>query len=103
METIDRRLARELTMETVPPAYQGLAEALGIGTLLKLVDYTGGSHLYIPKLSSLVKTIKENRVKAEYNGYNVVELASRYDMSEAWVRYTVGPEQLEGQQSLFQG
>ena len=96
------RLARELTMETVPDAYQPLAEAIGVEALIALTGYAGGTTIYIPKEDGLLKQLREAKIKSEFNGYNIMELARKYNVSERWVRYLVGAEQVAGQQSLFE-
>ncbi|MFR9189718.1 MAG: Mor transcription activator family protein [Anaerotruncus massiliensis (ex Togo et al. 2019)] len=35
----------------------------------------GGSTVYIPKPESLIRPVRDARIKAEFNGYNHIELA----------------------------
>lgn len=96
------RLAKELTLETLPEAYRPLGEAIGVEALVALVEHAGGTTIYVPKEEGLLKVLREVRIKAEFNGYNILELARRYSVSERWVRYLCGAEQVAGQQNLFE-
>lgn len=95
------RLAKELTLDTLPEAYRPLAEAIGVVALVALVEHAGGTTIYIPKEEGLLKALREARIKAEFNGYNILALARQYNVSERWVRYLCGAEQVEGQQNLY--
>lgn len=91
----------ELTVELLPEQYQPLAEILGVQQLLSLAELYGGANLYIPKVEALVKTMRDKRIKNEYNGYNAKELAQKYELSVNWVLSICKGNPLPEQQSLF--
>lgn len=95
-------LKKDLTLEMIPAGvYREIAEAIGVDALLRLAAIVGGATFYLPKLESLLRPVRDLRIRAEFNGHNVLELATKYNISERWVRQLVGAEMPEGQLSLF--
>lgn len=95
-------LRKDLTLEMIPNGvYREIAETIGIDNILKLASLVGGTTFYLPKLESLLRPVVHLRIKAEFNGHNILELARKYDKSERWVRQLCGEEMPEGQISLF--
>lgn len=94
--------SKDLTIEMLQSElYTQIAEAIGVENFYKLAQTVGGETIYIPKQESIVRPIKEARIKAEFNGYNHTELARRYGFSERWVRTLCGDGHPEGQLSIF--
>jgi Mor family transcriptional regulator len=85
----------------LPENYREIAKAIGVENFLKLAEVVGGSTLYIPKPESLVRPVRDVQIKEEFNGYNHLELAKRYGVTERWVRQLCGAGQLEGQMEIF--
>lgn len=96
MEFVD-----DLTLEMIPDTYRPIAEAIGIENLLRLAQCVGGTTFYMPKAESFVRPVRDERIKAEFNGYNHTALAQKYDVTERWVRQICGAGCTEGQQSFF--
>lgn len=95
-------LARELTLEQIPEGlYREIAEAIGVGNFVKLTQLVGGSTIYLPKTESVVRPVRDAKIREEFNGYNHMELAKKYDVTERWVRQLCGDGHAEGQLSLF--
>ncbi len=94
-------LSKSLTVEMLPENYREIAEAIGAENFVKLAEVVGGSTLYIPKPESLVRPVRDAQIKEEFNGYNHLELAKRYGVTERWVRQLCGAGRLEGQMELF--
>lgn len=95
-------LKKDLTIEMVPAGvYREIAETIGVENLLSLAAIVGGTTFYLPKLESLLRPALYLRIKAEFNGHNVLELARKYEKTERWVRQVCGAEISEGQISLF--
>ena len=61
-----------------------LAELLGTENMLTLVESYSGMIIYIPKLDSLLRNIRDRRIRQEYDGTNTRALALKYDVSESW-------------------
>lgn len=94
-------LLKDLTVEMLPEGlYKQIAEAIGTENFYKLAEVVGGATVYIPKPESIVRPVRDARIKEEFNGYNHPELARKYDVTERWVRQLCGEGQLEGQLSF---
>ena len=95
-------LEKDLTIELIPDGlYRDIAEAIGIENLVKLTQLVGGSTIYLPKSESIVRPVRDARIREEFNGYNHGDLARKYDVTERWVRQLCGEGQTEGQFSIF--
>ena len=95
-------LVKDLTLEMLPDGlYRQIAEAIGVANFYKLAEVVGGATVYIPKPESLVRPVRDARIKAEFNGYNHPELARRYGVTERWVHHLCGDGKLPGQLDLF--
>ena len=60
----------------------------------------------IPKLDSLLRNIRDRRIRQEYDGTNTRTLALKYDVSESWVKRIASIDErgeIRGQTSLFDG
>ena len=95
--------AKELTLEMLQEGlWKEIAKEIGIDNFCKLAEVTGGATVYIPKLESIVRPVRDSHIKAEFNGYNHGELARKYDVTERWVRQLCGPGLIEGQVTFFE-
>lgn len=94
-------LSKDLTLEMLPETYQQIAEAIGTENFYKLAEVIGGATVYIPKPESLVRPIRDGRIKEEFNGYNHPLLAKKYGVTERWVRQLCGDGHTEGQLDIF--
>lgn len=95
-------LIKELTPEMLPSElYQQIAEAVGIEGFYRLARVAGGTTIYIPLADSLLRPVRDARIKAEFNGCNHIALAEKYNVTERRVRQLCGDGFLEGQINLF--
>ncbi|MPM11429.1 hypothetical protein SDC9_57773 [bioreactor metagenome] len=84
---MDKPLEEELTLELIPEGtYRSIAEAIGVSNFLIITEMIGGATIYLPKKESILKPVRDRRILEEYNGYNQIELAKKYGVSERWVR-----------------
>lgn len=81
-----------------------LAEIIGLDSYKKLVVNYAGSFLYIQKIDSVLKDLRDNEIREKFNGGNYGELAREYNLAEATIRDIVSEkrkqlryEPLEGQ------
>lgn len=96
-------LSKDLTLEMLPDGlYTQIAEAIGTENFYKLAEVVGGATIYIPKPESLVRPVRDARIKDEFNGYNHPELAKKYGVTERWVRQLCGDGHPEGQLNIFE-
>lgn len=96
------KLSKELTIEMFPEGlWRQIAEAIGAENIYKLAKLTGGATLYVPRAESVIRPVRDAHIKAEFNGFNHVELAEKYDVTERWVRALCGLGVSEGQMDFF--
>ena len=55
-----------------------------------MVEYCGGSNVYIPSKGAIVNKARNRIIKEEFDGGNYREIASRFGISEVAVRQIVG-------------
>jgi len=75
--------------------YREIAEEIGVENLLKLSRIIGGATFYLPREDRLLLPLRDKKILDEYNGYNTLELAQRYEVSQRWVRQIVAKNQLK--------
>lgn len=95
-------MTQELTFNDLPDGlYRQIAGSIGLTNFCKLADLVGGSTVYIPKLESLVRPVRDAHIREEFNGYNHAELAQKYGVTVRWIRELCGSGHMEGQCDLF--
>ena len=77
-----------LTVNDVPDSVKDVVDVIGIDAFKDLVKLAGGSLLYIPNESNLVKPIRNRMIKDEFRG-NYRDISMKYGISEAQVRNIV--------------
>ena len=92
----------------LPLKLQTLIDEIGYDNALKVAKLFGGSYQYIPKPDKLIKLERNDRIREEFNGYNLEALAKKYNLSVIQVRNICKDDleakkkkPLEGQLSLF--
>lgn len=66
-----------------------IAEVIGIEAYRKLVDYYGGSRIYIEKSDTITRPDRNTEIKKKFNGGNYKQLAKEYKLSEETIRRIV--------------
>ena len=95
-------LAKELTLEMLSDnIWKKVAEEIGPENLCKMLSVVGGATIYIPKLESILRPVRDKHIKAEFNGWNHLELAQKYNITDRLVREICGPGVTEGQIGFF--
>lgn len=81
-----------------------LAEIIGLDAYKNLVVNYAGSFLYIQKIDSVLKDLRDNEIREKFDGGNYGKLAREYNLAETTVRDIVAEkrkqlryEPLEGQ------
>jgi Mor family transcriptional regulator len=84
-----------------------LADLIGLEAYKILVKNYAGSFIYVQKIDSVLKDLRDAEIRDKFNGSNYGELARKYDLAEATVRDIVAEkrrqlreEPLEGQLSF---
>jgi Mor family transcriptional regulator len=67
-----------------------LAETIGLGPALQLVQARGGEGVYVPKAENVCRAARDRAIRAEFNGANHRELARKYGLTVVWIRAIVG-------------
>lgn len=101
-------LLDNLTLDDLDNEQRELAECIGLEAYKKLITTYAGSYVYICKGETITVEIRNRAIKSEFNGYNYLELARKYDLSERAIRYIVSDqlqrvkaEPLENQITMF--
>ncbi|MGL5327786.1 MAG: Mor transcription activator family protein [Peptostreptococcaceae bacterium] len=76
----------DLKISDLPPQFENIAMKIGIDITKVLFEEFGGTSVYFPTEKMIYKCARDREIIAEYNGFNHKELASKYNMSESYVR-----------------
>lgn len=76
----------ELRISDLPPQFENIAIRVGIDITKVLFEEFGGTSVYFPTEKMIYKEARDREILSEFNGFNIKELASKYDMSESYVR-----------------
>lgn len=97
-----------ISMDDLSLRQREMAEAIGLEAFIALTQHFGGENTYIPKFDELIKDPRNREIREKYTGYNAIELAREYRLSERYVRQLTQDvrqerqtKPLEGQQSLY--
>ena len=74
-----------LTENDVPDSIKDVVDVIGIDAFKDLVKLAGGSLLYIPNESNLVKPIINRMIKEEFKG-SYKDISAKFGISEVQVR-----------------
>lgn len=74
-----------LTKKDLPDSVMDIVDVIGIDAFRDLVKLAGGSTVYIPNESNLVKPIRNRRIKEEFKG-SYRDISVKYGISEVQVR-----------------
>lgn len=93
-------LIEETTIEDIGERYREIVELIGIRMFILLSNYARGDELYFPKVENVVAPARNRRIKKEYNGYNMKELADRYNLTVKQIQNVLKDEPPAGQMNL---
>lgn len=96
-----KALIEETTMEDISESYRPVAGIIGIEKFIELGEYAKGDELYFPKPENILAPARNRRIKREWNGYNLKELAERYNLTTKQIGNILKDEPVIGQISLF--
>lgn len=83
-------MIEEWTNELVPSMLpdglsREIAMEIGMDNFLKLSQLVGGATVYIPQKESILRSLRNQKIQEEYDGYNVMALSKKYRVSKRWV------------------
>lgn len=76
----------DLKMSDLPPQFENIAIEIGIDRVKALFKEFGGTSVYFPTEKMIYKESRDREIFNEFNGFNIKELASKYNMSESYIR-----------------
>lgn len=85
MERKEKAVIDSLTPDDLQENHRAIADAVGMDGLKLLCTAFGGSSIYIPQFRELAKNRVYRCIHEEYNGDNIKELATKYDVSESTI------------------
>ena len=109
----DERMKRmnlldSLEIEDLSADQRELAECIGMDAYKKLLKNYAGSCVYVCKPDTVTLNARNAQIRKEFNGYNYLDLAKKYNLSEISIRRIVSPviaevraAPLPGQVSFF--
>lgn len=100
-DKLTRALIEETTLEDISESYRPVVEIVGIEKFIELSEYARGDELYFPKTENIIAPARNRRIKREWDGYNLKELAEKYHLTTKQVGNILKDEPLVGQISLF--
>ena len=89
-----------LTESDVPDSVKDVVDVIGMDAFKDLVKLAGGSLLYIPNESNLVKPIRNRRIREEFKG-SYRDISMKYGISEVQVRNIINKEWIDFIIDLF--
>lgn len=76
----------ELKISDLPSQFENIAIKIGIDITKVLFEEFGGTSVYFPTEKMIYKEARDREILSKFNGFNIKELASKYNMSESYVR-----------------
>ena len=96
-----RRLLEEIKEQDISEKYRDIVGIIGIECFVEMSEYAKGDKLYFPKVESILAPARNRIIKREYDGYNIKELAERYNLTTTQIGNILKDEPIAGQMSLF--
>lgn len=85
-----------------------IIKEIGLENAKKICRIVGGDNVYVPMVETLERPLRDQMIRDEFTGYNLRELASKYNKSVATIRYICKDiikkkrmQPLSGQLNLF--
>lgn len=82
----------ELKVDDLPEPYHSIAKIVGIEKAFEIAQTLGGISFYFAKPEALLRDLRDRRIRAEFNGQNFRQLATKYNLTEVWIRSIVRGE-----------
>ena len=92
-----------VSLEQLRGDQKELAELIGLEAYKKLISSYAGSFLYIQKIDSILKDVRDDEIREKFDGGNYGALAREYNLAEATVRDIVAEKRKQLRQSLLEG
>ena len=71
----------------LPEVYEQLAELVGYDNMMIIAKaFGGGESIYFPKIESIERPGRNQKIISEFNGFNYKDLAKKYELTEMRIR-----------------
>ncbi len=95
-------IGKKVLFEDLEEDDRELAELIGVENFIKLVQNYGGGSIYLKKLETVTRKVRDREIKSKFTGFNYSELAREYRLSEKMVRNIIDEDSLKKLQiSIF--
>lgn len=81
-------MLEHLTKEDLPEGVMDIVDTIGIDAFKDLVRLAGGSSLYIPNESSIIKSFRNKKIREDFDG-DYKAISRKLGISEVQVRNIV--------------
>lgn len=81
-------MLKYLTKEDLPEGVVDVVEVIGMDAFKSLVKFAGGSNLYVPNESSLVKGVRNRMIRDSFDG-DYRKVSRKFGLSNAQIRNIV--------------
>lgn len=79
-------LIENVTLDALNDEQRQLAECIGLEAYKKLIHTYSSSSIYISKENTITRDIRNKQIKNEFDGFNYLELAKKYNLSTRRIR-----------------
>lgn len=100
-DELEKSLIGETTLEDIAESYRPVVQIIGIEKFIELSEYAKGDELYFPKKENIIAPARNRRIKKEWDGYNLKELAEKYNLTTKQISNILKDEPMIGQLSIF--
>ena len=100
-------LLDHVKIENLDEDQRKMVELVGLDGFKSLVRAFGGTTIYIPKAERLERAARDQKIREEFDGGKIRELAAKYGLTERWVRFILFgkldnlDDDMEGQMSIY--
>ena len=80
---------KEIYLSSLNDEQVEIIKLIGLKNFLKICEYAGGENIYFPSMRSTKITIRNCKIKKEFDGRNYKFLAKKYNICERQIRRIV--------------
>ena len=80
------KVENTIKLEDIPNAYRDVAQIVGVDAYIQLCKVLGGSSMYFPTARTILKPIRDEQIKREFNGSNFRSLSLKHGICETQIR-----------------
>lgn len=93
----------EIVYESLTEEQQAVYNCIGKEAFTKLVLLIDGDSIYIPKIVSVARPNRDDKIRRDFNGYNYKFLANKYGLTPRTIRLIVSDIREEKQNQPLEG